>query len=135
MKKFLIGFGILLVLAAVIRIIDPAAGRPAQPTPLSAEQAAAVTGAHQKRAWIQPTSMEISGAGVVTASYELAEQPLIPLKTLAETRLLLIREALLPFGLSDYRVNLNGPSPGPGLVRRLGAATFLGGGPLNWKAE
>jgi hypothetical protein len=50
----------------------------------------------------------------------------------AEARLLAIREALLPHGYKNYRVNINGPPPGTGLVRRYGAARLIGGS-LEWQ--
>jgi hypothetical protein len=50
-----------------------------------------------------------------------------PLRRFAEMRLLALREALLPHGYHDYRVNINGPPPGTGLIKRYGAARYAGG--------
>lgn len=82
-----------------------------------------------------PKRLELSSAGFVVAEYELSDDELSdarPLRAFAEKRLLAIREALLPSGYKDYRVNINGTPPGTGLVRRYGAARFIDGGSLEW---
>ena len=41
---------------------------------------------------------------------------------------------MLPFKIVEsYRVTLNGPSPGTGLIRRYGSARFFEGGQVTWE--
>jgi hypothetical protein len=45
-----------------------------------------------------------------------------------------VREAMLPFHITEmYRVTVNGPSPGTGLIRRYGSARFIEGGRVEWQ--
>lgn len=100
---------------------------------LTAEHLAAIDAAHDSHAWIKPNKVELSPQGFVVVEYEIGPGFLIPPRTLGQERLLGIREALLPFGFEDYRVNINGPPPGTGLTRRFGSARFIGaGGKLEW---
>lgn len=99
---------------------------------LSADDRAVVEAAHTRHAWILPTALEINGAGFVVADYELAAGAVVSPRYIAESRLLGIREALLARGFRDFRVNVNGPSPGSGLIRRYGSARLVDGGNLEW---
>jgi hypothetical protein len=101
------------------------------PQELSAEHRAAIDAVHAQHAWLRPESIQLR-SGVVVIDYEVPARFAIPPRTFGEERLLGIREALLPFGFTDYRVNVNGPPPGTGLVHRYGSARFLGGGSLEW---
>lgn len=101
---------------------------------LTAEHRTAVTRALEAKAYTQPNSLELASTGFVTATYEVPSNLAIPHRRFGEDRLLVIREALLPFGFKDYRVNVNGPPPGTGLVRRYGAARIIGGGSVEWIA-
>lgn len=98
---------------------------------LTAEHLAAIDATHAAHAWLRPKSVELR-SGIIVVDYEVGPDMLIPHKTFGETRLLGIREALLPFGFNNYRVNINGTSPGTGLIRRYGSARFLAGGPVEW---
>jgi hypothetical protein len=102
-------------------------------TPLSAEARAAVDDAFAKKAYIRPQRLEVNDIGFVVADFEVSDDFLIPKRTFAEDRLLAIREALLPYGYQDYRVNVNGPPPGSGLTRRYGSARYIAsGGKVEW---
>jgi hypothetical protein len=102
------------------------------PSALTAEHHAAIEAVHSKHAWIRPNKVELSSAGFVTVEYEVGPGFAIPHRTFGQDRLLGIREALLPFGFKNYRVNVNGPPPGTGLVRRYGSARYIDGGQLEW---
>ena len=101
------------------------------PRELSAEHRAAIDAVHAKHAWFSPESIELRG-GFVVVDYEVPDRLAIPHRTFGQDRLLGIREALLPFGFNDYRVNVNGPPPGTGLTRRYGSARFIEGGRIEW---
>lgn len=131
MKKWIIGLGILIVLAAIGNMMNGTVPGGSSGQALSAEQRAAVAAAHTAHAWFDPASIEARN-GVVVANYEVPDDLLIPKRKFAEDRLLAIREALLNDGFSGFRVNVNGPPPGTGLVRRYGSATFFGGR-VEWK--
>ncbi|OFV90128.1 MAG: hypothetical protein A3G76_12590 [Acidobacteria bacterium RIFCSPLOWO2_12_FULL_65_11] len=125
-RNLLIGLGVIIVLAAIGNMID------STPTALTAEHRAAVATAHAAKAWLLPKAIDLS-SGFIVVDYEIPADFLLPPKTLGETRLVAIREALLPFGFKNYRVNVNGPPPGTGLVRRFGSARYIdGGGKVEW---
>jgi hypothetical protein len=82
-----------------------------------------------------PNLIERQGAGFIVATYELdagAVRQLPSLRTFGEHALLTIRESLLPFGYTDFRVNVNGTPPGTGLVRRYGSSRYIDGGSVEW---
>lgn len=103
-------------------------------TMLTADHLDAVDKALGAKAIIRPDSIELQSTGFVVATWEIsdASAALLSERRFAEDRLLLIREALLPFGFKSYRVNVNGPPPGTGLVRRYGSARYIDGGRLEW---
>jgi len=100
------------------------------PAELTDHHRQAVTQALTARQLSAPDQLELRG-GFVVATYRVPKLT-ASARTFAETRLLAIREALLPFGFTDYRVDVNGASPGTGLVRRYGSARFIDGGTLEW---
>jgi hypothetical protein len=124
-RVVLVAIGALVVLVLVSRWTDTT------PDALTAAHYAAIEEVHTKRAWIRPKEIELR-SGIVVVDYEVPPSLLIPKKTFGETRLLAIREALLPFGFNSYRINVNGPPPGTGLVQRYGSARFLQYGQVEW---
>lgn len=79
-------------------------------------------------------SLEITNGGVLVATFELSKPPL-SLRSYAEDALITMREAALACNSArNYRVTLNGPSPGTGLIRRYGSARFFEGGPMEWES-
>jgi hypothetical protein len=77
-----------------------------------------------------PDSVELR-LGYVVADYSVPNLS-GSARSFGEARLLAIREALLPFRFKDYRVNVNGPPPGTGLIRRYGSARYIDGGTVEW---
>jgi hypothetical protein len=70
-----------------------------------------------------PSTIEITDGGWLVATYQISDGA--GARNLAERAVLAIREAMLPYRLVDtYRVTVNGPSPGTGLIRRYGSARF-----------
>jgi hypothetical protein len=126
-----LGFIILVVLAWLT-----SSGRSRSPSALLSTHREAVRAALAAKAYDEPTRIEINSNGFIVAEWELsdryANQLAIPLKTFGQQRLLVIREALLPFGFKDYRVNVNGTPPGTGLTKRYGSARFIDGGSVEW---
>jgi hypothetical protein len=116
-----------VVVGYIVAMVSTSPG----PKTLTAEHLAAVDAVHTSHAWLRPASVELR-SGIIVVEYEVPSDLAIPHRTFGETRLLAIREALLPFGFHDYRVNVNGPPPGTGLVRRYGSARFLVDGPVEW---
>ncbi len=125
-RNTLLVLGALIVLAALGNMFNGA------PPALTAEHRAAVEAAHKPHAWQLPVKVEVSSAGFVVMDYEVPRDLLIPARTFGEERLLAIREALLPFGFKNYRVNVNHPPPGTGLTERVGSARFIDGGRVEW---
>jgi hypothetical protein len=99
--------------------------------PLTPKAVQDVELALRAKAYTQPKLIEVSGAFVVV-DYEVPDSLAIPHRRFGQDRLLVIREALLPHGYKNYRVNVNGPPPGTGLVTRYGSARLIGGGELEW---
>ena len=125
----IVSLGILFVLGLLINLNSPT-------LVLTAEHRAAVEAAFKDQG-LEPTSLELSDAGFVVADFTLSNEQANFLRgglsKYGEQRVLLIREALLPFGFKDYRVNINGAPPGTGLIRRYGSSRFIGaGGKVEW---
>lgn len=110
-------------------------GESGRPSELSPAHRAAVEAALKASGFDQPSTIELASSGFIVAEYVISDPSIaIRARSFGEARLLAIREALLPFGFKDYRVNVNGPPPGTGLVRRYGSARFIGiGGKLEWQ--
>ena len=83
----------------------------------------------------QPRSLDINDIGYLVATFEPAQPPSrAAAESFASTALLAIRNAMVPRNVvSNYRVTLNGPSLGRGLVLRYGSALFSEGGSLDWQ--
>jgi hypothetical protein len=128
-RWLLIAIGAVVVLVSLLALI----GRLNDTTPaeLTNEHRAAVSAAHKQHAWIEPVSIELRG-GFVVVDDEYRTNIAIAPQTLGETRLLAVREALLPFGFQNFRVNVNGPPPGSGLIRRYGSSRFIAPGLIEW---
>lgn len=124
--NYLIGIGVIVALVFVSQLTEDSS-----PKSLTAEHYAAIEAVHAKHAWTSPKEIELR-SGIVVLDYEVPSSLAIPRKTFGQDRLLAIREALLPFGFNSYRVNVNGPPPGTGLVRRYGSARFLQYGEVEW---
>ncbi len=82
-----------------------------------------------------PDSLEINDTGYLVATFELhARVSPQSVNAFAEDSIMAIREAMLPFKIVEaYRVTLNGPSPGTGMIRRYGNARFIEGGQVDWE--
>lgn len=80
----------------------------------------------------RPVSLEQRSDGFVVADFEVEGTRRKPARTFGEERLLAIRNALYGYGFKDFRVNINGPSPGPGLTSRYGSARLMEPGTLEW---
>jgi hypothetical protein len=83
----------------------------------------------------QPQTLEINDIGYLVATFEPTSPPSrAAAETFATTALFAIRNAMVPRNVvSNYRVTLNGPSLGGGLVLRYGSALFSEGGSLDWQ--
>lgn len=130
------GLLILFGVIAVIWIAPSPSSRRDRSTELTPTQRRHVDTELDAKGLTHPLSLEVHDTGFVVAEYELTDEAraglVVTIQTYGESRLLAIREALLPDGFKDYRVNVNGPSPGTGLVRRYGAARFVEGGSVEW---
>ena len=103
--------------------------------PLTAAQLKDVVATLKSRGLTEPQHIEVASNGFVVADYEIPGGSLAVLnpRAFGESRLLAIREALLTDGYKDFRVNVNGPPPGTGLIRRYGSARFIAiGGKVEW---
>jgi hypothetical protein len=96
--------------------------------------AAALRGEHLP----PPKTLEVTDAGWLVATFELAPEELTgSAQVFAERALLTIRNTMYRHKpMHAYRVTLNGPSPGPDLIRRYGSARFIeGGSGLEWDGK
>jgi zinc-ribbon domain len=131
-------FGPLFVLIGIVLVVGFCVSqfRGSGPSELTEQHRRAVEDALKAKGLDQPSTLSLESNGFVVADYVLSD-PMVSLRAqqIGEARLLAIREALLPFGFTDYRVNVNGPPPGTGLIRRYGSARFIGaggGGTVEW---
>jgi hypothetical protein len=83
----------------------------------------------------RPVSLELTDGGWLVATFEISRRaPGGSFEAFGTEALVVIREAMLPYKLVDsYRVTVNGPSPGTGLIRRYGSARFIEGGRVEWQ--
>ena len=105
------------------------------PATLTSEHRSAIHAALRKIGYPMPADLEINETGFLVATFEL-RGPVTPLsvKTFAEDSIMVIREAMLPFKIVErYRVTLNGPSPGTGMIRRYGNARLIEGDQVRWE--
>lgn len=121
-----------LCAAALISAVSVLAGC-SSPVELRSEDRASAYAELEARGLTMPDALTVR-SGIVVADYEVSDAQArgVSPQTFGEQRLLAIREALLPRGFKAYRVNVDGPSPGTGLVRRYGSARMLDGGELEW---
>jgi hypothetical protein len=106
----------------------------AEVPPLTSENESAVRAELERRHLTAPKRLFVDH-GFVIAEYELTKAEIVaaqPLRTFGQDRLIAIREALLPSGYKDYRVNVNGEPPGTGLTQRFGSARFIDPGEVEW---
>jgi hypothetical protein len=100
---------------------------------LTAEHRDAINKALKARGYPAPT-LTVSDSDYLVATFELQHAPQQSFRAYAEDALLTIRNVMLPFrAFENYRVTLNGPPPGPGLIRRYGNARFVEGGRVTWE--
>jgi hypothetical protein len=83
----------------------------------------------------EPQSLDINNVGYLVATFEPAQPPSrAAAETFATTALFAIRNVMGRRNVvSNYRVTLNGPALGRGLVLRYGSALFSEGGSLDWQ--
>jgi hypothetical protein len=119
---------LLVALAAIVSWLNPST-----PRELTQQQRDAVEQMLKSRNLDQPSQLTLESTGFIVATYIISGPAALRARSIGEERLLAIREALLPFGYTDFRVNVNGPPPGTGLIRRYGSARFIGaGGQMEW---
>lgn len=125
-------FWTLLVGAVLLTLSFVASNALDSAPPLTTSHRAAIERMHADKQWDQPTSIGLSDVGFVVVEYEVPSPVPGGPRAYGEARLLAIRETLLPSGFQNYRVNVNGPRPGTGLIRRYGSARFINGGSVEW---
>ena len=83
----------------------------------------------------QPQSLDINDIGYLVATFEPTQPPSrATAESFATTALFAIRNVMVQRNVvSNYRVTLNGPPLGRGLVLRYGSALFSEGGSLDWQ--
>jgi len=120
-------FGITFVCCASDKVTPP--------PQLTTEHRKAISSALRVKGYRSPVSLELTDGDFLVATFELNEADTQnSLRGFAEERLLIIRNTMLPFHVvNNYRVTLNGPSPGQGLIRRYGSARFIEGGGVTWE--
>jgi hypothetical protein len=124
-----------LWLALVLGCAGSGSRQSSSPKQLTTEHRNAIKAALRSKSYPAPTSLEITDGDWLVATFELSGRvPGGSLQRFGEDAVVTIREAMLPFHLVEaYRVTLNGPSPGTGLIRRYGSARFIEGGQVEWE--
>jgi acyl-CoA synthetase (AMP-forming)/AMP-acid ligase II len=87
-------------------------------------------------------SIEITEGNWLVATFQIDDPALTQMSSagitspreFATKAVILVRNAALPFKVvTNYRVTMNGPPPGPGLIMRYGSARFSEGGSVTWE--
>lgn len=87
-------------------------------------------------------TIEITDGNRLVATFEIDDAALALMvragikspQEFASKAVITVRNAELPFNLvDDYRVTMNGPPPGPGLIMRYGSARFSEGSRVMWE--
>jgi len=140
-----IGKGCFVVMLAgvavfvVLSLLPPEKGSARKPTlsaqKLSAQNESEIQTALQSKGYPFPRSLEINETGWLVATFELSNpRSATYLENFATNTLLTIRNTMHPRSIaSKYRVTLEGPPPGPGLILRYGSAMFIEGGKMAWE--
>lgn len=116
------GCALVLLVLSVLGCVNSNRS-PSQPKSLTAEHRQAIRRTLSAQGLPSPSSIEISDSGWLVATYQIENGA--KARDLGERAVLAIREAMLPFNFDGhYRVTINGPSPGTGLIRRYGSARF-----------
>jgi hypothetical protein len=104
-------------------------------TPLKHEDRELIATALRDARLPEPQSLDINDVGYLVATFEPAQPPSrATAEKFATTALFVIRNVMVRRNVvSNYRVTLNGPSLGRGLVLRYGSALFSEGGSLDWQ--
>lgn len=124
----------LLIVLLVVLGCANSNRRDSQPKSLTTQHRAAISNALGSRGYPSPSSLEITDGGFLVATFELHDLPSGGFRAFGEESILIIREAVLRYHLVQaYRVTLNGPSPGTGLIRRYGNVRFIEGGQVEWE--
>gem|GEM_PF-5821012 len=112
------------------------AGRTTKSRPqLTSEHRAEIIKALKAKGYPAP-DLEMSDTGFLVATFTLSTAPRQSLKGYAEDALMIIRNTMYPHDAKknyNYRVTLNGPSPGPGMIRRYGVARYIEGDQVTWE--
>jgi hypothetical protein len=117
---FALGVACMLA-AAGASLIDRRA-----PTVLTRAHGEIVQRALDAKGYRRPNRLVLEAGRVVVATYDVPDDLDVPHRSFAEDQLLVIHEALRPFGFTEYRVDLNGRVD-TGIVRRHGSARLLDG--------
>jgi hypothetical protein len=138
-KTVVIAFAAIPLMIAAFMWMD---ARPSTPTQLTAGQRQSLEAALQAAGLPAAKSIAVDGKRLI-ADFDLyrdADLALLVTAGLKSPRefgmkaVITIRNASVPFGFIDrYRVNVNGEPPGPGLISRVGSATFIEGGRAEWQ--
>jgi len=121
--------------AIVAAIAIALAGCSSTPPPLSQAQKDSIATDLQRINFPAPTSLEVNDSGFVVATYDDIDPSRVTDggQGFAEVALLRIREQLLPAGVyKQFRVTINGASPGTGMISRYGSARLVEGGKVDW---
>jgi hypothetical protein len=102
---------------------------------LNEKQKQTILAAFDAKGFPAPQKLEITHSRLV-ATFEIDDDALRKMaaidittpKEFGSKAVILLRNAEMPLNLvDDYRVTINGPSPGPGLITRIGSARFSEG--------
>lgn len=134
------GAGCLVVILVAIAIFTvPSLLQPEkdsqQQQQLSAQNESEIQAALQSKGFPIPKSIELNESGWLVTTFELSNpRSASYLENFATNTLLTIRNTMYPHSIvSQYRVTLDGPPPGPDLVLRYGSAWFIEGGQVEWE--
>lgn len=124
-------------LVAVMVVVLIGCGGPTEKTQpgLSTQHESEIQAALLEKGFPAPKSLEVNESGWLVATFVLSDpRSAAYLENFATDTILTIRNTIYRYSIvSKYRVTLDGPPPGPGLVLRYGSARFIEGGRVEWE--
>jgi hypothetical protein len=131
--------GVLLVGGVIFALFLPsiieraAGGKTEEARALSVPLQEKIQTALRGQGFPAPASTEIANDYLVVTFQLDSFAPKLTPRAFGEEAVVIVRNAMQGTAFDKFRVTLNGPPPGPGLIRRYGSARYSEGSRVSWE--